>query len=247
MDELSRLKELADRSYNTGQFTFTDFLGMADLSMFYKNEKDFIFAHHTAFGGCEQAERKIIRFGDPDELGYSVDFPISALCIQPLSKKFSDDLNHRDFLGALMNLGIKRELLGDIFVKENEALLFCKESIADFISENLTRVKHTSVKVVQAQDTDAITAPKKEEKVIQVASGRIDAVIAKVYNLSRQDAMALFPAGLVYLNGMECTENAKALKAGDVIAVRGRGKFEYDRESGLSKKGKLNCVVLIYK
>ena len=90
-------------------------------------------------------------------------------------------------------------------------------------------------------------AKEKEEKVIQVASGRIDAVIAKVYNLSRQDAIALFPAGLVYLNGMECTENAKAHKVGDVIAVRGRGKFEYDRESGLSKKGKLNCVVLIYK
>ncbi len=247
MDELSRLKDLADRSYNTGQFTFTDFLGMADLSMFYKNEKDFIFAHPTAFGGCSEAERKIIRFGDPGELGYSVDFPISALSIRPLSKKFSDDLNHRDFLGALMNLGIKRELLGDIFVKENEALLFCKEGIAAFITENLTRVKHTSVKVETAENIDDITAPTKAEKIIQVASARIDAVIAKVYNFSRQDAIALFPSGLVYLNGMECTENAKALKAGDVIAVRGRGKFEYDRESGLSKKGKLNCVVLIYK
>ena len=197
MDELSRLKELADRSYNTGQFTFSDFLGMADLSLFYQNERDLGYAHPTVFGGCEGAERKIIRFGDPDELGYSVEFPIIALCIRPLSKKFSDDLNHRDFLGSLMNLGIKRELLGDIFVKENEALVFCRESIGAFIMENLTRVKHTSVRVLPAEDIGSITAPQKEEKIIQVASGRIDAVIAKVYNLSRQDALSLFPSGLV--------------------------------------------------
>ena len=86
-----------------------------------------------------------------------------------------------------------------------------------------------------------------DDKVIQVSSQRIDAVIARVYNLSRQEALDLFPAGLVFLNGRSCSENAKQLSAKDVISVRGKGKFEFSQELNLSKKGKLNCRVRIYR
>lgn len=246
MDEIQRLRELAERSYNNGQFTFTDFMSVAELAVYYENEKELRYAHPELFGGCEPAERRIIRFGNEDDLGYSQSFPIAALSIKPIAAKFADELNHRDFLGALMNLGIKREMLGDIFVKDKEACVFCRDSIAEFIIENLTRVKHTSVKVELADNTDEITAPDMEDKIIQVASQRADAVISKVYNLSRQEALNLFPAGLVYLNGRSCTENAKQLSAGDIISVRGKGKFEYSEELNLSKKGRLNCRVRIY-
>ncbi|MCR5278004.1 MAG: hypothetical protein K6E19_01055 [Lachnospiraceae bacterium] len=247
--DYQRLKELADRSYNNGTFTFTDFCSMADLSAYYEKEKELRFAGPVLFGGCDIAERKMIRFGNPEELGYEQDFPITALIIRPAAAKFADDLNHRDFLGSLMNLGIKRELLGDIFVKEKAACVFCKDSIADYIIENLTRIKHTTVKVSVAteKDTAAITAPTLEEKVIQVASLRLDAVIARVYNLSRNDAVSLCASGLVFINGRECTENAKDLKPGDVISVRGHGKFEFADEIGASKKGKINCRVQIYR
>jgi len=245
--ELKRLTELADRSYNSGQFTFTDFMSVAELAVYYENEAAFRFACPKLFGGCDLSERMMIRFGSEEELGFSQDFPIRTLLIKPLASKFADDLNHRDFLGALMNLGIKREMLGDIFVKDKEACVFCKDSIADFIIENLTRVKHTSVKVEVTDETEELTSPDLEDKVIQVSSQRIDAVIAKVYNLSRQEALSLFPEGLVYHNGRNCTENARTLRPGDVISVRGKGKFEYSEEMGLSKKGKLNCRVSIYR
>ncbi|MCR4740760.1 MAG: RNA-binding protein [Lachnospiraceae bacterium] len=160
--------------------------------------------------------------------------------------RFSDDLDHRDFLGALMSLGIKREMLGDIFVKGNEACVFCKDSLADFISENLTRIKHTTVTANVTDDVNDITGPELEDKIIQVSSVRIDAVISRVYNLSRQEALMLFPGGLVYLNGRQCTENARLLKAEDVVSVRGKGRFEFSRETGLSRKGKINCKVRIY-
>ena len=247
MDEIQRLRELAERSYNNGQYTFTDFMSVAELSVYSDNESELKYAHPKLFGGCDLSERKIIRFGSEDELGYAQEFPITALSVRPLASKFADELNHRDFLGALMNLGIKREMLGDIFVKDREACVFCRDNIAQFIIDNLTRVKHTSVKTEIADNIEEITAPDMDDKVIQVSSLRIDAVIARVYNLSRQEALDLFPAGLVFLNGRSCSENAKQLSAKDVISVRGKGKFEFSQELNLSKKGKLNCRVRIYR
>lgn len=242
-----RFKELANRSYNNNQFTFTSFLSMAELAEYYDMERELVFACPKVFGGCEIAERRMIRFGNPEELGYEEGFPIETIVIRPLMKKFSDNLNHRDFLGALMNLGIKRETLGDIFVRDNMACLFCVQSMSEYIVENLTRIRHTSVKAERVDDVSEITKPVLEERIIQVSSERIDAVVAKVYNLSRQDSLDMFPKGLIFLNGRQCTENAKQLKADDVISVRGMGKFSFAEIINISKKGKSNCRVMIYK
>ncbi len=247
LNEQRRIKELADRSYNNGQYLFSDFLSLAQQSAFHEIENELRFATPYLYGGCDICERKMIRFGNKDELGYEQDFPIIALLIEPVAAKFSDNLNHRDFLGALMNLGIKREMLGDIFVKGNKACVFCKDTIAEYVIENLTRIKHTTVKVSKTSDIDDITAPILEEKTIQVSSVRVDSVVSRVYNLSRNNAIILFQTGLVYINGRECTENAKSLKSQDIVSVRGYGKFEYWGEQNLSKKGKINCKVKIYK
>lgn len=242
-----RLTELANRSYNNNQYTFTNFLSVQELSEYYGMERELAFAGVTVYGGCDIAERQMIRFGSEENLGYVEEFPITPILIKPLSSKFSDELNHRDFLGALMNLGIKRETLGDIFVKGNEACLFCIDSMAEYITENLTRIKHTTVIASRDCDVSNITEPTLEDKIIQVNSERIDAVIAKVYNLSRGDSLDLFPKNLVFLNGRLCTENAKNLKAEDKISVRGYGKFIFSNIAGVSKKGKTNCLVKIYK
>lgn len=242
-----RFKELANRSYNNNQFTFTSFLSMAGLSEYYDMERELMFACPKVYGGCEIAERKMIRFGNPEELGYEEEFPIVAIRIMPLISKFSDNLNHRDFLGALMNLGIKRETLGDIFVRDNVACLLCNQSMSEYIVKNLTRIKHTTVKAEISDDVSDITRPVMEEKIIQVASERIDAVVAKVYNLSRQDSLEMFPKGLIFLNGRQCSENAKQLKPEDVVSVRGMGKFSFAEMVNISKKGKTNCRVMIYK
>lgn len=247
MDEIiNRLKDLADRSYQSRQYTFTNFLTIGEITEYYEHEKELAFAFPSVYGGYEGAERRMIRFGNEDDLGYAQDFPISILSIQPVMNKFADDLNHRDFLGALMNLGIKREMLGDILVTGKEACVFCRDSLSDFIIENLNKVKHTSVKVKVTEELGNIFLPEKKEKIIQVSSPRIDAVAAKVFNLSRQSILELFPAGYVHLNGIICTENAKVLKAGDVVSTRGYGRFDFSEELGFSKKGKINCRIMIY-
>ena len=102
----NRIRELADKSYNQNQYTFTGFLGLAEQDALWQVEREVKFAGITLYGGREEAERKILRFGSEAELGYEQPFPICCIRIRPLSAKFADKLSHRDYLGALMNLGI---------------------------------------------------------------------------------------------------------------------------------------------
>lgn len=243
----SRLKDLAKAGFDNNRFTFTGFLSLAELSEYYDIKKELDYAYPVLWGGHELCERVMIRFGNPEILGFEEEFPIRILEISPVADKFADDLNHRDFLGALMNLGINRNTLGDIFVKNKKAYVFCKDTIAGFIIENLTRIKHTTIKVRQVTEAKELDNPEFEEKLIQVPSERADVIISKVWNLSRKVSTEMFPEGLVAVNGRITTENAKGIKAGESVSLRGYGKFIYDGLQGTSKKGKLNVKVRIYR
>ena len=233
------------RKTERGYFTFSDFLGLSEQNIFALAKKE-LPCRFTIFGGVDGAERVMIRFGDTEELGYEQPFPIKCLIIEPKSPKFADKLTHRDFLGALINLGIERSSLGDIVIRDNSAFLFCKEEIAPFILSELTRVRHTDVKLSEAEELPAGSLYKTETKSIQVASERIDAMIARVFNTSREDAQTLFKKGLVFLNGEVCESTSKTLKEKDKVSVRGHGRFIYLGYSGLTKKGRLNATVEIY-
>lgn len=243
----NRLRDLANRSYNNNQYTFTDFLSLADLQEYYEIERELNFAHATLFGGCDLSERKVIRFGSEAELGYDMPYPIACLKISPLNEKFSDSLNHRDFLGALMNLGIERETLGDIFVTGNHAYLYCLESMKEYIIKNLSKVRHTSIIVKECPEGFDAFDTAKERVTVQVASARVDAVIARVFKLSRDDSIEHFREKHVYINGRLETGNDTKVKDGDRVSVRGFGKFDIENLGGISKKGKLNINVLVYK
>lgn len=184
-----RFRELGEKCYQNNQYTFTGFLSPADLSCFYEVERELSYVPYTIWGGSEFCERVMIRFGSEETLGYVEEFPISCIQIRPLSLKFADELTHRDFLGALMNLGIERSTLGDILLIENAAFLFCMESMAEFIIENLSKVKHTSVFCERAKEVPFFSGKEKKEIKIQISSPRIDAVISKVYKLSRSEQL----------------------------------------------------------
>lgn len=189
----------------------------------------------------------MVRFGNVEKCGYEVPFPIVCIHIAPLSSRFADDLNHRDFLGALMNLGIDRSTLGDIRAGEKQAYLFCQDTVADFICENLDKVRHTSVKCTVVEDAGDLTAEEPEQISIQVQSIRADAVLAKVYNLSREKSLELFRAGKVFVNGRACENNARSLKAGDVMNARGYGKLRLEERCRETRKGKLSIDVAVYR
>jgi len=245
-DELEikkRLLDMADRSYRNNQYIFTDFLSMADMSVYYEAEREFAYSKAMVWNYNGMCERGMLRFGNPEAFGYEEEFPISILCIKPLAEKFAEKLSHRDFLGALMNLGIERDVLGDILVDETKAYLFCESKMEDFITQSLTRVRHTSVMVIKVDKIPDIESKKPKEMTIQIASERIDGVVSKVYHLSRGDSAELFTSQKVFLNGRLMENYSHQLKAGDVISVRGFGRFTYRGAGSISKKGKINASV----
>jgi len=242
-----RLAELAERSSGQNIYTFTGFFGMAELDVFYGMERELSYAHPTLFGGSEEAERVVIRFGDPEEMGYEEKFPISLLKIEPVLQKYADTLGHRDFLGALMNLGIERSTLGDIFIKDNCGYLFCLDSIADVILDELRRIRHTDVKCSRKEPDKILEKREKVRQNLTVSSERADVVIASLYHLSRTQSMDFFRARKVFINGRLCENNSCSLKQGDAVSVRGKGKFFYDGTDRETKKGKLSVGVLLYQ
>ena len=243
----NRFHDLADRSFSQGVFTFTGFLGLSEQDIFWKEEPNLKYAGYSLYGGCDGADRVVVRFGNSDELGYEVPFPIVCPHIKPLMQKFADELSHRDFLGALMNLGIDRSTVGDIKVGEKQAYLFCLDSIAEFICDNLEQIKHTHVKCSVVAKFDELPEEEPETLNIQVQSLRVDAVLAKVYNMSREKSLELFRAGKVYVNGRLCENNSRLLKPGETVNARGFGKFTLKGEARETRKGKMAVEAAVYR
>lgn len=241
-----RLSELAEKSYQSSIYTFTNFLSEAEMDTALQMERELSYAGMKLWGGMEGTQRRMIRFGDPEQLGYEEEFPIVCLVMEPLIRKFADDLTHRDFLGALMNLGIERELLGDIVVKDRTGYLFCLERIAPYIIQELDQVRHTHIRVYEAEKLPDEIKPVEEEQTIIVNVERLDAVIAKVYHLSRSQSIDLFREKKVFVCGRQCENNSYVCKEQDTISVRGYGKFVFAKVQGTTGKGRLSIRILRY-
>lgn len=246
----ARLRDLAERSYKKSIYTYSAFLSVSEQESFFKLQRELKYASPELFGGTADSERKLARFGSEESLGYSESYPISVLLVKPLSEKFSDELTHRDFLGAVMNLGIERDTVGDILIKPGVCAVFCLQSVRETIMTELTRVRHTSVTV---SETDAESLEGEGFKIefetirSSAASLRADCVIAQTCRLSRGTAQELFRVGYVTLNGRLLEKCDSELKPGDIFTVRGHGKFIFDGVDGNSKKGRSWIVVRRYK
>jgi len=243
----NRLSELADKSFQQSVYTFTGFLGLSDQDVYWQTQRDLKYAGCSLFGGYEGAERLMARFGNPEAFGYEIPFPIACVHIRPAMAKFAEQLSHRDFLGALMNLGIERSTLGDIRVGDKEAYLFCQENIAAYICDNLEQVRHTHVRCEIAETAEVMPEEEPEIKTIQISSARVDAVIAKAYGKSRNDCLELFRTGKVFVDGRLCENNSRLLKRGETVNARGYGKFIFSGEPRETRKGKLSVEIAMYR
>ena len=242
---LKRIRELANLSWQRDIVTFSDFLNLNEQNIVSSLKHQFPQIVMETSGGYENAERQMVAF-HPDALAFTWEYPITCLKVEPKARKFSEDLGHRDYLGALMNLGIERSTIGDILPGEGEAFLFCLDTIAEFICDNLEQIRHTHVKCEVVDAAAEVPQEEPVRQVIQVASPRVDAVISKVYNKSRSDCLELFRAGKVYVNGRLCENNSKPLEAGDVVNARGYGKFRISGEPHATRKGKLAIEAEVY-
>ena len=238
-------RDLARTAYQRGIAVFSDFLNLNELNIFQNLRGEFSYLETETFGGYELAERQIAVFR-PEAPVFYADYPVKCLKITPLNAKFAEDLNHRDYLGAVLNLGIDRACLGDILVEEDVAYLFCLERMADFIRDNLIRIRHTSVYVEQVEAENFHYEPKYKEVSGTVASVRLDKLLALAFNASRSSLTGLIEGGKVFVNGKLVTSNGYEPKEGDLISVRGMGRFRFRETGGQSKKGREYVILWRY-
>ncbi|MGB8455066.1 MAG: YlmH/Sll1252 family protein [Anaerocolumna sp.] len=240
-----RFIDLSRASENKGICTYTDFLNLNEISIFYSSKNDLTNTNYDLFGGYIGAERKVLCFYGDDSVKAFSDY-ITCIRMRPINKKFSDDLNHRDFLGSLMNLGIDRNKIGDILVREKEGYVFCETTISQFIIDNLDKIKHTNIKC-SILDKDAPNIqPEFQEIRGSVSSARLDSVIALAFNSSRNGMLGLISGGKVYIDGKLVESNSYMLKEEETVSVRGFGKFIYKGMQNQTKKGRYFVILLKY-
>lgn len=232
-----RLIELSNLSYKRDIVTFSDFLNLNELNILHTTPKDLFPSRYETYGGYEPAERQIVAFL-PDALYYDYQYPISVLRISPANRKFAEELSHRDFLGGILHLGIERSCLGDLLVEDSVCHVFVTDTMADFICEQLTRIRHTVVKTEKIDGESFSFTPRLETVKGTVASVRLDTVLSVAFPLSRSRMTGLVEGGKVFVNGKLITSNGYRLKEGDIISVRGMGKLVYQGVLSETKKGR---------
>ena len=134
----------------------------------------------------------------------------------------------------------------NIIIKNNAGYIFCLDTVADYIKENLKKVRHTSVKCEIVTKTPDEVNPEFQEKIIVIASERLDAIIAEVYNLSRSESNTLFTSKRVFVNGKLTENNSHKIKVNDTISVRGFGRFNFMGVLQETRKGKLRAKVEVF-
>lgn len=241
-----RFCELAEKADRQNTYYFTNFLGLGEQTLLHQASAASWHVKTTCFGGHPSCERVVARFGDPEETGYEAPFPIVCLRIAPAAPKFAENLTHRDYLGALVNLGLERDTMGDILVGEKEAYVFCLDTIAPFICGQLERVRRTVVTCRQVEKAPETVLPVLTEKTVNVASERMDVLIAAVFHLSRSQCLELFRAGRIFVNGRMYENNSRQPMPEDLISVRGYGRFIYDGVGAETKKGRLMARIRVY-
>jgi RNA-binding protein YlmH len=171
---------------------------------------------------------------------------MTALKIEALQKKFSEKLSHRDYLGSILNLGIERSKLGDILVEEDYAILFVQNSLKDFMLEELTRIRHTSVMVTEVDVDEFSYQPKTKEIQGTVSSLRLDSLLALAFASSRSKLVAYIEGGKVFVNGKLITSNGYQIKEDDIVSVRGLGRFQFKETMSQTKKGRYYVTIHLY-
>lgn len=245
--EKRKILDTANRAYSQGIYQYTDFLSLTGLDLYARMNKELSFIKSRTFGGYEGAERQMVEFGSEDLYGYPGTFPITILYIHPLIKKFAENLEHRDFLGALMNLGIRRETCGDVVIdKENHAAyVFTQDHMAEYIKDRLDTVRHTHVAIDILDEIPPLLKPKTETFETLAASYRIDAVCASLMKVSRSKVLAAFRAKEVFLNGRCIENNSCNCKPDDVLVIRHFGKFILG-EARETRSGRMQIKITKY-
>jgi len=238
---ISRIAELCNKAFNKDTVCFSNFLTPHEQTLIGKIKEFRSIADIDFNGGYADAERRMAVIKG---IGCSIDI---KLPIEKLSINYSGPkLTHRDILGAILGLGIKREMVGDILCGIEPQIIIVHKQIADFIILNAKKAGRANISVEVAEsDLDSVQ-PQKKIINTTVSSLRLDAVIAEGFSIPRSKAVDAVKLGRVCLNWQEVTSPSKEVKEGDKISLKGMGKIQLSQIGGKSRKDRTFITIEKY-
>ena len=239
------LVDLARVSFTRDITVFSDFLNVREVSVLKRQVADLPVGRFFLFGGIDDAERVMACFPASYKERGDIEFPISCVRINIKSAKFEkNSLTHRDFLGAILGLGIDRKLIGDIYtIAENnnivKAFVLCQKKIEGFLVSELSQIGRSQVSC-EVVTSDEITAVRRvEDKFGTVPSLRLDVIIGEALNISRSRVKELIESDKVAVNSASISSSHYQVMHNDIVSVRGFGKFIFYESLGRTKKDRI--------
>ncbi|GFN30415.1 YlmH family RNA-binding protein [Paenibacillus xylaniclasticus] len=240
---VDRVEEWIERAAERHEWKRTDFMDPRQLEIVRSLANRSGNVALRCDGGSPDAERQRVLIA-PD-YAYLDDEPMGVQAVAVTADSQGHlELDHGDYLGALLGLGVKRELIGDIHVLEDGCHCLVTEEIADYINIHLRQVHrvHVLTELIPLSSL-RITKPKLEEMSLSVASLRLDGIASDVYRISRTKIVEPIRAGRCRVN-WKVEENPSAvLKAGDIVSMKGLGRFKVIDVEGVTKKGRIRVSI----
>lgn len=256
---IARIEDKARLCSENSMITNSDFLDMHERSVVSELRLQYPDVKMIFYGVFDDAERTVAVFlpeyieaENSDELEVYFDRnpddnPLAVIWLE--KDKFSPALSHRDYLGALMGLGIRREMTGDITVDENGCKMAVLSKIAPFVAENMSKAGRGTLKAEIIPASQAKEGAKSTgiPDSFTVSSMRLDSVVKNAFRVSRGDAAAAIESGVVFVNDVECAKPDKKVAAGDKIVFRRKGRIIIKDCSGVSKKGRIIVEIIRFE
>ena len=240
---ISKILDKMEEARQKNKIVNTDFLDGYQARICAEILKKVKYENYIFFGGYEEAERKIIIFY-PEKFKFIIEDKkyINTLCARNISlpNELYGTYTHKNYLGMVMKLGVVREKVGDILVKENGADIIVMPEIVKYLLTNLsglTRLRKAEIKEIQINEVEKVEIKTKEFNII-VSALRLDNIIAELAKTSRMQAKELITQERIFINFKNETKQTKLVNEGDLITIRGKGRFKISGVLGNTQKGR---------
>lgn len=232
--------QLCDRR---GKPAFVGFLDEREQSLIRKLMEREKIENYMLWGGYDGAERVVFGAFSVYDTVAAEDFP---LCPVTFLYRVQDSLSHRDFLGALMALGIERSTVGDLLVEPGRCVAFLRKEILPYVLSQITKVGAVGVRVMEGAEAPYPEGRRFLPISAVVSSLRTDCIAAACTGDSRERVKTWITAGSVTVNDQVCVSPSSLMAEGDKIAIRGKGKFRLEHIGGLTRKGRIGVGIKKY-
>lgn len=238
---MATINDFVKRAEKSG-FVLTRFLDTTESSNLRKIKHPSLNVYF--FGGLDETERvRAIILNKEEDAPTKVEYEIDIIKITP--RTINRPITHRHVLGTILALGLKRDGIGDIIINDQGIFVMVDQKLSTFIKNNLTTINNVLVDAVICELDEVMIEEKKEERLINVQSLRLDATLAHALNISRTKACEMIEKGLVQVNHLECLNLSYNLKDNDLISVRHFGRIEIVNIVNTTKKNRLVVKIII--